>query len=642
MKIVRMGVTPFSQIRKLLNIDYLVQWLLLMIAVSVCILIFKYSITNERVHAQLQFKLLAEEQVSSIYNCITRNNTVVNSVASFFNGSDNVTRKKFKVFVQPFLKEDESIQALQWVPRILQKDRKRYEKNAQDDGLKDFQFKEWLKFGELKRAGTRDDYYVVYFNEPLIKNKAVMGFDNGSEALRRKVLLDTARKGVMICSPPIKLLQGKKGQKGYLVYVPVYENGIYPGTPEKRLKRLKGFAAGVFIADELVKSMLEAQSLQTTCISIDDITDPGNPQNLCFIGTPNADNSLKHYNYDQIFKISSRRWRFHLIPSALYPVPSIFPAEARLSFSLLLVFTVFALMIHRTKMVRMLNESNVRYKGYIEHSPEGVYIVDNKGKYLDVNRAATIQTGYSYDELLMLSIPEITYPDDINTAVSAFMKLQETGAVSVELRLKKKNGGFTQVIVNATKLQDGNYMAFCVDITEQKRIESELEVLATTDPLTHVANRRHFLEFGDNELSRSKRYGRPFSILMMDIDHFKRINDKYGHAAGDAILAELAATCRTMLRDADMIGRLGGEEFAVILPETDTDGAYALAERLRKELAAMSVVNISGIIKITVSIGIAAYHPGDNANLDSILAMADKAMFAAKDLGRNRVVSNGE
>lgn len=632
-----------SKVKKYLDIDHLVLWIALFIAISICFLIFSYTVRNEKVCAQLQFKLLAEEQASSIYNCISRNNNVVKAVASFFNGSSTVNRKEFAIFVQPFIKDENSIQALQWVPHVLNKDRARYEKSARDDGVVGFQFKELLGSGELKPAGVRDDYFVVYYNEPLARNETAMGFDNGSEALRRKVLIDAARKGIMVCSPPIKLLQGSKGQKGYLINIPVYQRGVTPDTPDERLKNLKGFATGVFLADSLISSTLGPHSLMMTSVSIDDITDHGKPQNLCRIGSSKTDDSLNGYDYSKDYNISNRRWRFYFKPSISYPIPSVLPAEIRLSFSLLLVFTAFMLMIYRIRVIRLLHESNVKYRGYIEHSPEGVYLSDSMGRYLEANRAAIEQTGYTYEELLGLSIPELTYPDDLSIAMSAFVELQETGAVSAELRLKKKDGSPIPVILNAVKLQDGNFMAFCTDIAERKKFEIKLEVLATTDSLTQVANRRYFFEIGINEINRSMRYNRPFSILMMDIDHFKDINDKYGHASGDAILVELAATCKMTLRDVDKIGRLGGEEFAFILPETDADGACILGERIRKELAAMSVVNNEGIIRLTVSIGTATYHPGDNADFDSILALADKAMYMAKNQGRNRVVSsNGE
>ncbi|MHB1456801.1 MAG: sensor domain-containing diguanylate cyclase [Armatimonadota bacterium] len=642
MKSIRKDKLSFAQLGEFFTIHYLGPWCLLLIAVSVSFLIYSYSIRNESRQSQLQFKLLAKERVSSIYNRVTNNNTVVNAVASFFNSTEYVGRSEFSIFVQPFIKDNESIQALQWVPRILNKDRKRYEKSARNDGLIDFQFKQVLDSGELKPASIRDDYYVIYFNEPLSKNMTVMGFDNGSEILRRKILLDVAAKGVMACSPPIKLLQAVKGQKGYLVYVPVYKTGVIPPTPKERLKHLTGFATGVFIADELVKSAIGANNLSATRISIDDFTDPADPQNLYSIGKLSTDDSLKGYDYNREYNVGNRIWRFTLTASDQYPMPSMVPAKIRLVFSLLLVFAVFALVLYRMKTARLLHESNMKYRGYIEHSPEGVYLVNGQGKYIEVNHAAMEQTGYSYNELMALSIPEITYPDDLNIAMSSFVELQEKGSATAELRLRKKDGSPIPIILNSVKLQDGNFMAFCTDNSVQKEIERELEILATTDPLTGVSNRRQFFEIGVNEINRAMRYNRSFSVLMMDIDHFKDINDKYGHASGDAILVELATACKMILRDVDKIGRLGGEEFAAILPETNAEGAYALGERLRKALAAMSVVSNAGVIRLTVSIGTAAYSPGDDPNFDAILARADQAMYMAKKQGRDRVVSNGE
>lgn len=172
---------------------------------------------------------------------------------------------------------------------------------------------------------------------------------------------------------------------------------------------------------------------------------------------------------------------------------------------------------------------------------------------------------------------------------------------------------------------------------ELRRKTQALHVLATTDPLTGILNRRAFSEAATGEVDRVRRYGRPASLLMMDIDFFKRINDGWGHAAGDAVLCAFADHCREHLRDTDHLGRLGGEEFAVLLPETDAAGAQILAERLRADLAAVRVTPADGPpIAMTVSIGVA--EAGPDESLDGLLRRADAALYAAKEAGRDRVL----
>ena len=174
------------------------------------------------------------------------------------------------------------------------------------------------------------------------------------------------------------------------------------------------------------------------------------------------------------------------------------------------------------------------------------------------------------------------------------------------------------------------------EIARRKELEDELRQLANTDALTGAANRRHFLEICDKELQRARRYGRPMALLMMDIDHFKRINDSHGHAFGDEVLKRLVETCQADLRGHDVLGRLGGEEFAVVMPECTLEAAESVAERLRRTLAAVAVPTAGGSVDFTVSIGVVDWAP--ERSLEATLERADKAMYAAKSAGRNRVV----
>ena len=161
--------------------------------------------------------------------------------------------------------------------------------------------------------------------------------------------------------------------------------------------------------------------------------------------------------------------------------------------------------------------------------------------------------------------------------------------------------------------------------------------LATTDALTGIANRRQLMSAGEAEFARARRYTQPFALLMLDIDHFKTINDTWGHPTGDRVLVALAETLREALRTQDVVGRFGGEEFLLVLPATDLTGAWALAERIRRHVdEAVSVSTERGeAIRFNVSIGVAAL--GEEEHFAQLLARADRALYAAKAGGRNRV-----
>ena len=165
----------------------------------------------------------------------------------------------------------------------------------------------------------------------------------------------------------------------------------------------------------------------------------------------------------------------------------------------------------------------------------------------------------------------------------------------------------------------------------------ELEYLARFDPLTGVANRRYFVEMVEAEMARSSRYVKPLSILMMDIDQFKEVNDVHGHQVGDNVLQALCETCKIVLRTVDIVGRWGGDEFAILLPETPTAIAAQVAERLRGTIECTVVaLEMHSPLHFSVSIGCASRNAKDG-NLDTILNLADQALCDAKRIGRNRV-----
>lgn len=178
------------------------------------------------------------------------------------------------------------------------------------------------------------------------------------------------------------------------------------------------------------------------------------------------------------------------------------------------------------------------------------------------------------------------------------------------------------------------------NLEELTKAYQEIEKLANTDPLTGIANRRYLFEELEGELIRSKRFNHPFSVLVLDIDHFKKINDTYGHDVGDEVIKGLVDTLNQSLREVDCLGRLGGEEFVIILPETSTEGALLVAERLRRLVSGFTLdYKQKEIISITVSIGISSYCKEDLC-VETILKRADEALYKAKQEGRDRIVIN--
>jgi diguanylate cyclase (GGDEF)-like protein len=159
--------------------------------------------------------------------------------------------------------------------------------------------------------------------------------------------------------------------------------------------------------------------------------------------------------------------------------------------------------------------------------------------------------------------------------------------------------------------------------------------LALTDELTKLPNRRHVLTFADEQLKTARAGGKGFAVLALDIDHFKRINDTYGHDAGDVVLKRVADVCRRALRSHDRMGRIGGEEFLVVLPESDATTAAEVAERLRSAVEQIAFDDIAPNLHITISIGVTEWKSADD--FSSIVKRADDSLYRAKEGGRNRV-----
>jgi len=176
------------------------------------------------------------------------------------------------------------------------------------------------------------------------------------------------------------------------------------------------------------------------------------------------------------------------------------------------------------------------------------------------------------------------------------------------------------------------YLHYATDVTKHKRMEKELRCLSVTDCLTNCYNRRFFMQKLEEEIERAKRNGNKFSLIMLDIDRFKSINDRFGHNAGDLVLKSMAEMIKNRIRKIDTLARWGGEEFVLLLPDTPVENAARLAEELRESLSRM---DIQGVGRVTASFGVAGYCPGDS--VDSLVNKADNMMYEAKAAGRNCV-----
>ena len=298
----------------------------------------------------------------------------------------------------------------------------------------------------------------------------------------------------------------------------------------------------------------------------------------------------------------------------------------------------------RTQQLR----DNMRYlEMLLDNIPVPMVITrPDQSVVIYANLAAADYSGFSLSR--MIGSSSMTYFQCFEDFKALERKLEKEGSLnSHEVVLRHRDGHTLWALLSAvpSRYNDIPVLMFAIqDITPAKQRELDLEQLVSTDALTHVATRRHFMQRGNEVLRSAERNGHKLSLLILDLDHFKSINDTYGHPAGDQVLRSVAEAFRSSLRPGDLCGRLGGEEFGILLSNTDHDAAHSSAERLRSVVNALSIPVESGKhITPTVSIGGILLLPSNmgqlsSPSLDEAISIADQALYRAKNTGRNRVV----
>lgn len=296
-----------------------------------------------------------------------------------------------------------------------------------------------------------------------------------------------------------------------------------------------------------------------------------------------------------------------------------------------------------------MNTANVSFQTVLECVHDIIIVTDAASidppgpRIVYVNAAFERITGYQRDEVINRDPRFLQGPDTsreervkIRTALQAGLPVRAT----VVNYTRAGNPYWVELNIVPLRSHTGaltHYVSLGRDLTQQKRLQDELYRLATTDPLTAIENRRYFFDRAVIEVDKARRYQRPLSLITFDIDHFKRLNDQYGHDCGDVVLEAVAARAAGLLRSVDLFGRLGGEEFVIALPETSLDRAREVAERLRNEIASAPYTAKLVRVDVSASFGVATLNAARSDSLEALMRRADNAMYEAKDGGRNTV-----
>lgn len=335
---------------------------------------------------------------------------------------------------------------------------------------------------------------------------------------------------------------------------------------------------------------------------------------------------------------SGRQWlRVRMIPA--------FPEHAA---STIRIFATIVDITAKRCLEEELQVANARLGSVIDSTYEGVVTIDTNQTIKSFNQAACAAFGYSPDEIIGQQL-ETLIPERFRARHPAYVQQFQNSDDTVrpmesrvEIRALRKDGSEFNAEISIAKIKVGGeleFTAFVRDISEHMRLLDELHYRASTDPLTGLFNRRHTTEEAARELARAQRFSHPAAAILLDIDDFKSINDEFGHHIGDRVLQETAKVCRGQARQLDIVARWGGEEFFLFLPETDTEGAIHLAERVLDDLRGIHAdIEQIGNRRITASIG-ASELRGNDDTIELMVNRADRAMYTAKNTGKNKVLS---
>lgn len=301
----------------------------------------------------------------------------------------------------------------------------------------------------------------------------------------------------------------------------------------------------------------------------------------------------------------------------------------------LIIINLLSKLLRKKKLEKRLLEER---EGLFNLSIDMLCIIGFDGYFKQLNPSWEKTLGWSQDELKAKHWFAFVHPDDRDKAEKAVLKLTNNKSLfNLENRYLCKDGTYKWISWNAFPLKQRKLIfAVARDFTEKKRLATKMEKLATTDSLTGAKNRRVFFELAQREFSRFRRYSSNLSLLVLDIDNFKAINDTYGHQAGDSALKHLVKNINTILRENDVLGRIGGEEFAILLLESTRSESYNIAERIRQTIAGSIIYWQNFPISFTVSLGLTIFNK-ENDSLDKAFNRADQAMYLAKEKGKNRV-----
>jgi len=657
-----------------------------------------YFRTQVQQEARSRFETVAIGVANDVQSRIRAYGDVLFALRGLFDSSDTVTRDEFHQFAQALSLGERypGITSISFASRVPHAKKLEFERAVRAEtgplvkGLPEF---------AIKPPGERPEYAVLTFIEPMGENVAAWGLDLNADPLRRSAMDRARDSGQMASSSGVTLIRDSNASvSSTLLRLALYRGGGVPGSVEERQRRYWGMVGSTVRVSEMIDATLSKETLSRAQLQIYEVgnvpAEGAAGGTLLFdsaasgaAATVTASADFSRYAVNQRLAVGDREWRLRIVPRE-DPVDLLNKAgiaailAATLAISALLFWLMTSIAVSESRgaelakrnrdaaLLTSLSENlqscvslGESYEVISKRMP--LLLPDTAGTVflLDASRArneavakwgapsAGVEDVFSQEDCHAVRCGRLYYvansasepncrhfsgvppgsyvcaPLAAQNDVIGMMHLQRSGAPAqrwfcTDEELSLINGASEYVGLAVANLG----------------LREKLREQAMHDKLTGLYNRHYVEEWFGLELHRAQRHGRPVAAIMLDIDHFKRFNDSFGHDAGDLVLRELAGVLRRFARQSDVASRYGGEEFLVLLPECPFDAALRKAEQLREEVAKLNPEhNNRALGSVTVSIGVAAF-PDHAQEAKALLRCADEALYDAKAAGRDRVV----
>jgi len=625
-------------------------WLALILGLLLTAVLWRYVDAHLEERTRDRFATHATLARDNLLSRVQAYEQVLHGGAALFAASDHVGRSEWAAYVAALHLERSlpGIQGTGFTLMLLPAQLEAHVAAVRAEGFPDY---------TVHPPGYRDRYSSIVYLEPFDgRNRRAFGYDMYSEPVRREAMERARDTGTAALSGRVTLVQefGTEVQPGFLIYVPVYAKAMPVASVEQRRAALLGYVYAPFRAYDMMQAIFR-DDLRDADIELHDLHE--SPQTLLYASAER--NAAAHYVVTHAVEVAGREWvvRFSSTPAFEADHASAEPAlilYGGSALSLMLFAVMHSNARHRRRMraaASHLAHSRDEFRTLVENVPGVVFRcqIEPPWRVMHISRGITALTGATPEDFMSgrLSFGDFILHEDVPTIVAAIesARISHTN-YEVEYRMRGRDRRVHWVSERGRVAVDADdeplrLDGVIIDITERKAAEEAIRNLAFVDTLTQLPNRRFLLDRLRQGLANARRHGRHGALLFIDIDHFKRVNDTYGHEAGDQLLCEIAARLRQVVREGDTVARLGGDEFVVMLEDLGDATAEAgekAALIAGNILAALNEPYAIGKVRhhSTPSIGIACFDGGEQ-RAEELLRRADEAMYRAKAGGRNRL-----